>query len=193
MRYIDKQAEPTSFTRWKSLANEDWTPTYDLLRGQIKRDVHQALLKEQHYLCCYCEQYVQAANSHIEHLQSQAEHPELALTYSNMLCSCGHSTYGIAMPQHCGNAKGDQRIPVTPLQPDCASRFTYESDGTIKEADESDTEAYRTLEILKLNADELKESRSVALEVFLNSEDIFLHNMSSIPHISFIKSILKID
>ena len=193
MRYINKQAEPFSFSHWKSLANEEWIPTYDLLRGQIKREVHQALLREQHHLCCYCEQYVQAANSHIEHLLSQAEYPELALTYSNMLCSCGHSSHGVAMPNHCGNAKGDQFIPVTPLQPDCDSRFTYESDGTIKEADESDIDANRTLEILKLNADELKESRRVALEEFLNSEEIFLDNMSSIPHVSFIRCILKID
>jgi hypothetical protein len=47
MRYINKGEEPESFTTWKALANEDWTPTYDDLRGQEKTDLYNALLREQ--------------------------------------------------------------------------------------------------------------------------------------------------
>ena len=49
MRYIKKGQEPQSFTDWKSQENDDWKPTYSDLRGQIKSEVHAALLKEQGY------------------------------------------------------------------------------------------------------------------------------------------------
>jgi hypothetical protein len=29
VKYIEKIQEPQSFADWKSLANEDWQPTYD--------------------------------------------------------------------------------------------------------------------------------------------------------------------
>ena len=63
MKYIQKGEEPTSFTDWKSKANQDWQPTWDVLRASEKRDLHNALLKEQGYICCYCEMRIGKENS----------------------------------------------------------------------------------------------------------------------------------
>lgn len=68
MKYIQKRQEPASFTEWKSKASEDWQPTWEILRSSEKRDLHDALLREQGYICCYCEMRITQQNSHIEHL-----------------------------------------------------------------------------------------------------------------------------
>ena len=193
MRFINKQNEPASFSAWKALENEDWTPTYSDFRGPIKKEVHHALMEEQGYLCCYCEQGVDFNHSHIEHLKSQSDYPELALSYDNMLCSCGRANTDKPMPDHCGNAKGSSRISVTPLQSDCASRFAYESDGIMKAAFETDRDATETIQILKLYTHELKESRSKALEEYLRHEDDYKEIIEILPHVSFIKSVLGIE
>ncbi|EPR30933.1 hypothetical protein dsmv_3689 [Desulfococcus multivorans DSM 2059] len=38
MKHIVKRAEPKDFSDWKSLANADWEPTYDELRGAPKNN-----------------------------------------------------------------------------------------------------------------------------------------------------------
>jgi len=62
MRYIKKGQEPQSFTDWKSQENDDWKQTYSDLRGQIKAEVHKALLKEQGYTCCSTAQKSSLSN-----------------------------------------------------------------------------------------------------------------------------------
>lgn len=55
MKHIVKAEEPEELVNWKALANEDWQPTYDDLRGTEKRAVKNSLMAEQGYICCYCE------------------------------------------------------------------------------------------------------------------------------------------
>ena len=55
MKYVEKRHEPEAFAQWKALANEDWQPTYGDLSGDPKVSVKRSLMREQGYLCCYCE------------------------------------------------------------------------------------------------------------------------------------------
>lgn len=88
MRTVFKGTEPESLIEWKALANDDWQPTYDELRHPQKGDLHQALLREQMFCCCYCGVQIDATNSHIEHYRPQERHVDLALDYQNLHASC---------------------------------------------------------------------------------------------------------
>jgi len=56
MKYIVKGQEPQTFSQWRGQENDDWSPTYDALPGKTKQDLKEALMREQGFLCCYCEQ-----------------------------------------------------------------------------------------------------------------------------------------
>ncbi len=58
MRYIKKQQTPQEFLDWKAKSNEDWQPTWDDLKNPEKTIVRQSLLKEQGYICCYCQRRI---------------------------------------------------------------------------------------------------------------------------------------
>ncbi|WP_292775105.1 retron system putative HNH endonuclease [Nostoc sp. NMS9] len=88
MKYIKKSEEPESFTVWKNLANEDWQPSWENFSKPQKTDVHDSLLQEQGFICCYCGRRITKDISHIEHLKPRKTHYNLALEYTNLLASC---------------------------------------------------------------------------------------------------------
>lgn len=89
MKHIKKNQEPQNFTDWKKRANEDWQPNWkENFQAPEKTEVHEALLTEQGYICCYCGRRIDYQSSHIEHFQPRKHYPELALEYTNLLASC---------------------------------------------------------------------------------------------------------
>ena len=194
MRYIKKEQEPQSFANWKALENDDWKPTYSTLRGQIKSDVHEALLKEQGYTCCYCGMSITKGISHIEHLQPQNEKdPDsskdlaLAIDFNNLLASCGFSDKSkmsdpeyknvLHCLQHCGCKRGNNSLAVSPLQPDCADFFRYDGgeDIEIRAVEDPDKKqfAVNTIETLNLNETRLMAMRGSAIKGALQAvEDL---------------------
>jgi uncharacterized protein (TIGR02646 family) len=183
MRYIKKGQEPQSFANWKALENEDWKPTYSTLRGQIKSDVHEALLKEQGYTCCYCGMSITKDISHIEHLQPQNEkEPDLsnnltlAIDFNNLLASCGFSDKSkmsdpeyknvLHCLQHCGCKRGNNSLAVSPLQLDCANFFRYAGSGEMRPAKDPDKHqaASETIQTLNLNYGNLVAMREEAID-----------------------------
>lgn len=184
MRYINKGEEPESFTTWKALANEDWTPTYDDLRGQEKTELYNALLREQGFICCYCGMRITRELSdigedtsdidrdscHIEHLQPQSIYPELALEYKNLLASCQAERNKVPPPPvRCGYKKEDwydENLIVSPLDANCVDYFRYSASGEILPTDASDKQAAAktTIEKLGLDIDKLRAMRSAAID-----------------------------
>ena len=172
MKYIQKGEEPTSFTDWKLQANEDWKPTWDVLRASQKRDLHDALLKEQGYICCYCEMRISPKDSHIEHLQPRTHYADLALEYANLLASCQRQRSTV---EHCGYKKDDwydEQLMVSPLQANCADFFRYTEDGRVLPTEDplKKPAAEMTIQKLGLNADKLVAMRSQAIEGILDDE-----------------------
>ncbi len=55
MKQIVKDQNTPDFDDWKASVNENWQPTYDGLRDPEKKEVKDSLMKEQGYICCYCE------------------------------------------------------------------------------------------------------------------------------------------
>ena len=155
MKYIDKKSEPPEFKAWKSKARKT-SPKWKTLRGKVKQKVNESLLGEQGGLCCYCEIEVNMERGHIDHLLPQCAHPECVFEYGNLLYSCperskedmGERDTEGKVPQTCGHAKGNNILPITPLDKDCETHFIYTEAGYIfgktKEASE-------TILILNLN------------------------------------------
>ncbi len=172
MKHIVKDQNTPGFDKWKVLVNEDWQPTYEDLRGKEKNEVKDSLMKEQGYICCYCERRLTDDDSHIEHFKPQSEKDVDPLDYNNMLCSC-QSQLDKGVPEHCGHSKAnwfDKDLLISPLYMDCEKRFAYTADGKIHPADKSDDAATMTIEKLKLNIEILNDFRKKAIEPFLDEE-----------------------
>lgn len=109
MRSVFKGTEPESLIEWKALANDDWQPTYDELRHPQKNDLHQALLREQKFCCCYCGVQIDATDSHIEHYRPQEHYGSMALDYQNLHASCLRTLHRHpVVPLHCGHSKANE-------------------------------------------------------------------------------------
>jgi uncharacterized protein (TIGR02646 family) len=172
MKYIQKGTEPQELTDWKALADESWQPSYDLLSGNEKRALKAALMMEQGFICCYCESRLTDADSHIEHLQPKSMPEVDALSFANMLCSC-QSNLQPGEPRHCGNLKGnwyDANLLISPLDPNCESRFAFLANGEILAARNGDKGASETITRLGLGIPKLNALRREAIEPFLDPQ-----------------------
>ncbi len=169
MKYIIKDPEPDEFKDWKELANDEWQPTYDDLRGNEKSAVKSSLMQEQGFICCYCERRLTTGDSHIEHFKPQSDDSVDPLDYSNMMCSC-QNRLDKGDPRHCGNLKEDwfdTPLLISPFDPDCEKKFTFKGDGRI-EAVDSDDAAEKTIENLGLGLPKLNALRKNAIAPFLD-------------------------
>lgn len=152
MKHIVKNPEPSGLGAFKAKANPDWQPSFDAMSGTLKRTLHDALVNEQGWICCYCNQRIDRSSSHIEHLRPGSRFPADDLTYENLLASCPRDDQP-GEPLHCGKLKGDwfdaSRL-ISPLQPDCETRFRFTADGEVRPAD-GDPAAQETVQRLGLN------------------------------------------
>lgn len=139
MRHIAKGAEPDVLRGWKRLQQAAGIrPVWGDFRNPEKSEVHTRLLEEQGCVCCYCGARVTGPHppggrtdlaSHIDHLDARSTHPSRQLDYSNLVASCSGRGYGA----HCGHARGDKALQLTPLEPDCETAFRYGSDGSVRQ------------------------------------------------------------
>lgn len=179
MKYINKGEEPTEFTEWKGRTNH--RRSYKNLGNPTKSIVKQALMEEQGYICCYCEQALIETDSHIEHFIPQTRDPEKDIEFSNMLCSCQNQVRR-GEPRHCGNLKADQELAISPLDENCEQYFKYTYDGYIEPVDEK---ARTTIETLGLNIDKLNALRKEVIEAFIDD------NLTEDELIKFVSEYLK--
>jgi uncharacterized protein (TIGR02646 family) len=192
MKYIRKTEPPPEFTGWKAQGNENWQPTWDNLRNdrtdpscQPKRALHNALLREQGFICCYCGRRIGHISSHIEHFKPRKLNPELELDYSNLLASCpGYpesedaKSMQVNQPaqKHCGQKKGSWYNPkqlISPLLENCEAHFRYTAAGEICPNGDATmrSASQTTIERLGLNHSTLAASRKIAIEAILLETD----------------------
>lgn len=170
MKHIVKRQEPGEFSAWKERANEDWQPAYGDLAGSTKQAVKQALMVEQGFICCYCEQELTDDDSHIEHFRPQSDPAVDPLDFANMLCSCQNQLKQ-GEPRHCGNLKGDwfdeERL-VSPFDPACEACFAFTGMGLINLARMGDAAAAETIRQQGLDIPKLNDLRAKAIAPFLD-------------------------
>jgi uncharacterized protein (TIGR02646 family) len=176
MKQVIKQKEPESFKQWKARVNADWQPSYGDLQNPEKAELHQKLLTEQGWVCCYCGRRIEQQSSHIEHFRPQECYPELALDYENLYASCIRETKP-PTPLHCGHVKShhfNEDLVVSPAAADCEQQFRYALDGQIFPENKN---AEYMRDLLRLDIEFLKDRRTeVLLGVFDND---FLSNATN--------------
>ena len=166
MKRIVKDPEPEDFSKWKVSARTAHQLNWGEFQKPIKPEVHESLMQEQGFLCCYCEISVTANDSHIEHFRPRGRYTALEFDYDNLLCSCQKNPPR-GGPLHCGHSKRvwfDENLLVSPLTPDCEDRFRFTANGAIFPLRENDTGAQVTIEKLALDIPKLRALRAAAVD-----------------------------
>ena len=165
MKRIAKDPEPEVFSQWKANDRMAHRPRWKRVPTPIKQKVHESLMQEQGFLCCYCETSVTANESHIEHFRPR-RYRDRQLDYDNLLCSCQREL-SQGEPRHCGNGKGswfDEKRLVSPLESDCEDRFQFTANGDIFPRQSNDAGAKVTIRKLGLNIPKLRALRAAAVD-----------------------------
>lgn len=162
MRTIQKGPEPATLTQHRQQPHADYDNYAD------KATLRQALVTEQHGLCCYCQSRIRATpeGMKIEHWQCQASHPGRQLDFDNLHGAClgGHGRP--EREQHCDTRKGNDGLcfsvcdPAHPIE----HKFRFLGDGTIKADDAAIEEALNA--VLNLNLPRLVSNRKAVLAAF---------------------------
>ena len=66
MREISRRDEPLSYTEWRAGAQNDINYGYDLIPGEIRKEIKGALIDEQRGLCAYTGISIIGSRSHMD-------------------------------------------------------------------------------------------------------------------------------
>lgn len=182
MRWIQKQSEPVELREWRSRNNNDINLSYELLRkdSDVIKAVTESLVKEQGWLCAYTGLRIEGyfnlgkiikCGCHIDHVKAQDHcYPSETVLYINMVaCYPGpnqksETPYGGERKKNWPDySKGEQSLFVSPLDPNCESRFVFSLRGEIRHKDR-DLAAETTIKKLGLDHDELIAFRKAAIQ-----------------------------
>ena len=165
MKQILKDAEPPDFSEWKKDDPMAHRPRWNRVPTPIKKKVHDSLMREQGYICCYCEASVAMDDSHVEHFHPKEKYRNRQLDYINLHCSCQRELLA-GEPRHCGYRKGswfDKDLLISPLASDCEGRFRFTASGDIFPR-HNDAAARVTIEKLSLDLPKLNALRAAAVD-----------------------------
>ena len=69
MKQITKSTEPPEFADWKSVDKMAHRPNWNRVSSELKTVIHESLMREQGFICCYCESRIAMDDSHVEHFR----------------------------------------------------------------------------------------------------------------------------
>lgn len=155
---------------------------YDVVKSfDSFKELKQAMLREQGYICCYCGQSIKDSTCIVEHVLPKSKYRHLAGEYENLLLSCkptqeeeterkktGGNKKNNIKYWHCDKLKENEELNYTPLQNDCASHFIYLDNGEVKG---DDMLANADIKTLGLNCNYLKNRRYNAILGAIFDED----------------------
>ena len=176
MKRIVKGAEPPEFSDWKAQDRMAHRPRWNRVPWAIRESIHGSLMREQGFICCYCESRVAMDDSHVEHFRPQGRFPERQLDYGNLHCSCQRDP-ARGEPRHCGHRKGswfDENLLLSPLEADCEGRLGFTANGDVFPRSSDDAAAETTIDRLGLNLPKLRALRAAAIDALytLSNEEI---------------------
>lgn len=183
MRYIEKVDEPDFLIQYKEEEQKGGqVPNYEKFRE--KKKLNGKLRKEQHHICCYCQQRLthyqgdRNGGAHNEHLIPQCEDKGdglIDLDYNNIYACCIDSVGYEYTKQHCGESKHETPIRGFITEENCSDFFKYNSlgeilpNGSFDKWDEyinNETaltgdikDSFQTIRTLNLNCNKLVEDR----------------------------------
>lgn len=172
---------------WKNLSGKEKNEVWGKLSGDTKKKLKESLLKEQGYICCYCQNAIENNNATIiEHFEARNKSPEKMFNYDNLLACCDggdkdrenerkNKTPTVQRtPLYCGSKKGDNSLAISPLDNQCETHFKYiKVDSPDKNNKplvivEAETDAGKdTIRILNLDNKSLREMRGEFIDGFM--------------------------
>lgn len=142
MRRINKGAPPPELVDWIS-ANPNGVYK-DLDRTEAGRDARRAIrcaaLAEQGCLCAYCCARIDGSTSHNDHVLPQSTAPNQTADFTNIVASCN-------IRNQCGDAHGNQHLPLTPFVGACETDLRYSLSGKVQGTNNDATETIRVLNL----------------------------------------------
>ena len=165
MKQIEQGDEPREFAEWKARDKMAHRPNWNRVSAPVRKSIHEALMREQGLICCYCESSISEDDSHIEHFRPR-RYRQRQLDYENLLCSCQREG-AEGEPRHCGHLKGswfDEEHLISPLEEGCERRFRYTGNGDIFPRTDGDAGAETTILRLGLDLPKLREFRAAAID-----------------------------
>ncbi|MBF0402219.1 MAG: TIGR02646 family protein, partial [Magnetococcales bacterium] len=143
MRKIAKGPPPLELTAWRRKHPRGRYADLDESEAgkSVRSAIRQAALVEQYCLCAYCCAKITPSSSHNEHVVPQSRDPGRTVDFDNIVVSCNTKN-------QCGSARGNQPLPLTPLDPACETELMFKLSGVVEGASERAT---KSIEILKLN------------------------------------------
>ncbi len=135
---------------------------YENLGKREKVDLRNQLLKDQGYICCYCQKRIPhkfIVKSKIEHFLCQDKNPKLQLTFSNLFVSCN----GIGNNHEftCDTKKANFDInSFNLITSNITSKIKYTKNGVIFSEDQNIKNDIKN--ILNLNDENLRKVREGA-------------------------------
>jgi uncharacterized protein (TIGR02646 family) len=177
MRAISPRPEPIAFTNWRAASQNDINYDYDLMPGELRAEIKDALIADQGGLCAYTGIAIDASRSHIEHLLPQA-HCRRGIEdvrYDNMVACYpepghGHVPFG-AIRKGNWPSPAERPLFVSPRSDGCESRFSFNIRGKISVADD-DKAAGETVRRLGLDHPRLEALRKEAIDATLHRLDL---------------------
>ncbi len=169
MKRITRKNEPDFWIKYKrSHPRELYSDLDKTVTGtEIRRYLRQYLLNSQNGLCAYCCRRIEMDNSLNEHIKPQLYYPDQSMIYENIIVSCK----SVGTDVTCGNRKGheyDEKLFVSPLEPDCEEKFIFYPNGQVEGSNE---QGKYTCQILNLNAYELQRARRAQYKVCADYHD----------------------
>ena len=166
MKHIVKDDEPLEFTEWKAGDKMAHRPNWNRVPPPIRTSIHQALMREQGSICCYCESSISGDDSHVEHFRPRKRYGSLQLHYENLLCSCQREG-AKGEPRHCGPLKGswfNDELLISPLEEGCERRFRFTGNGDKFPRTVGDAGAETTIRRLGLDLRKIRDLRAAAID-----------------------------
>jgi len=183
MYEVKKGKEPNSLTSYKRLPGAIYDgPNFT----SVKADIRSKLLNEQGYTCAYCMQRISIGEMKVEHWAPQDRHPNLQLTYQNLLGCCKGNEGHRINAQTCDTRKANSTLRYSPANANdrINGRIKYSGDGTIKSSEaDFDLDLNR---VLNLNYTRLKSNRNAAI----NTIQKLLNNKQGVRNKDSIKKLI---
>ena len=177
MKYISKTVEPKSLINFKNLKYPKFTPSFENLPPSVLHDIIHNLIHDQGYLCCYTMDEITPETAVLVHMHSPKYYPERGLSYDNMFLALRQPDNLPPKLRIGYQSKGDISIPDYLSDIRCSTYFRYNTLGEMipsgtfrtvkkcrdnfKKLEPDQQLAFCTIELLNLNADNLKQQRKI--------------------------------
>lgn len=165
MVYFEKSKQPKELITYRKQRGA----SYDAMDAAVRTAVRQQLLKDQHFLCAYCNGVINEETMRIEHWEAQSVSPLRELDFNNFIGVCSGDRFQCEpRNEHCDRSKGCRKIKYHPSRNvRIEETIKYTSNGEIFSDEAVWNDQLRA--VLNLNCGRLPSARLSKLNGFIQA------------------------